>query len=76
MSKRVGKGGAFLGLAELLLVISLGLCPREIPRSSPDSSQKTQSFPTLLLRLTQSLQTKIPIIDRPSLAGVFPHKAL
>ena len=32
LSKRVGKDRVFLGLAGLLLGISLGLCPREIPR--------------------------------------------
>ena len=41
--------------AGLLLGISLGLRPREIPRSSPASPQKTPSFPPLLLRLTQTV---------------------
>ena len=53
LSKRVGKDGVFLRLAVLLLRISLGLRPREIPRSSPASPRKTPSFPPLLLRLTQ-----------------------
>ena len=39
----------------LFLGISLGLCPREIPRSSPASPWETPSFPPLLLRLTQSV---------------------
>ena len=47
--------GVFLGLAELLLGISLGLCPREIPQSSPASPWKTPSIPPLLLGLTQPL---------------------
>ena len=54
MNKRVGKDGVFLGLAGLLLGISPGLRPREIPRSSPAFPQKTPSFPPLLLRLTHS----------------------
>ena len=33
--------GAYLGLAGLLLGISLGLRPREIPQSSPASHRKT-----------------------------------
>ena len=53
MSKRVGKDGVFLGLAGLILRISLGLCPREIPRSLPASPRKTPSVPPLLLGLTQ-----------------------
>ena len=53
LSKRVRKHSVFLGLAELLLGISLGLCPREIPQSSPASPWKTPSFPPLLLRLNQ-----------------------
>ena len=53
LSKRVGKDRVFLGLAGLLLRISFGLCPREIPRSRPASPRKTLSFPPLLLRLTQ-----------------------
>ena len=51
LSKRVGKDGVFLGLAELLLRISLRLRPREIPRSSTASPRKTPSFPPILLRL-------------------------
>ena len=51
-SKRVGMDRVFLGLAGLLLGISPGLCPREIPRSSPASPQKTLSIPPLLLGLT------------------------
>ena len=54
LSKRVGKDRVFLGLAGMLLGISLGLCPREIPWSSPASPRKTPSFPPLLLRLTHS----------------------
>ena len=46
--------GVVLGLAELLLRISLGLCPQEIPRSSPASPWKTSSSPPLLLGLTHS----------------------
>ena len=44
--------GAFLGLAGLLLRISLGLRPREIPRSSPASPRKTLAIPPILLGLT------------------------
>ena len=44
----------FLGLAGLLLGIYLGLCPQEIPLSSPASPRKTPSIPPLLLGLTQS----------------------
>jgi len=50
--------GVFLGLAGLLLGISLGLRPREIPRSSPASPRKTPSFPPLLLRLTHSISNR------------------
>ena len=46
--------GIFLGLARLLLRISLGNRPQEIPQSSPASPRKTPSFPPLLLRLTQA----------------------
>ena len=46
--------GVFLRLAGLLLRISLGLCPREIPWSSPTDPQKTLSIPPLLLGLTNS----------------------
>ena len=53
LSKSVGKDRVFLGLAGLLLGISLGLRPREIPRSSLASPRKTPSFRPLLLRLTQ-----------------------
>ena len=45
--------GVFLRLAGLLLGISLGLCPREIPSSSPASPRKTPSIPPLFLGLTQ-----------------------
>ena len=55
LSKSVGKSGNFLGLAGLLLGISLGLRPREIPRSSPASPWKTPSIPPLLLGLTHSI---------------------
>ena len=51
-SKRVGMDGVFLGLAGLLLGISLGLRPREIPQSSPVSPWKTPSIPPLLLGIT------------------------
>ena len=54
MGKRVGKNWVFLRLTGLILRISFSLCPQEIPRSSPTSSQKTGSVPPLLLRLTQS----------------------
>ena len=47
--------GVFLGLAGLLLRISLGLHPQEIPCSSPSSPWKTLSIPPLLLGLTQSI---------------------
>ena len=40
-----GKDGVFLGLAGLLLEVSLGLRPREIPPNSPASPWKTPSFP-------------------------------
>ena len=53
LSKRVGKDEVFLWMAGLLLGISLGLCPWEIPRSSPASPWKTLSFPPILLRLNQ-----------------------
>ena len=43
----------FLGLAWLLLRISLGLRPWESPRSSPASPRKNPSIPPLLLGLTQ-----------------------
>ena len=39
-SKRVKMARFFLGLAGLLLRISLGLCPWKFPRSSPASPQK------------------------------------
>ena len=45
--------GVFLGLAGMLLGISLGLRPWEIPRSSPASPRKIPSIPPLLLGLTQ-----------------------
>ena len=54
LSERVRMDGFFLGLPGLLLGTSLGLCPREIPRSSPASPQKTPSIPPLLLGLTHS----------------------
>ena len=41
LTKRVGKCSVFLGLAGLLLRISIGLRPQEIPRSSPVSQGKT-----------------------------------
>ena len=53
-SERVGMHGVFLGLAGLLLGISLRLCFRDIPRSSPASPWKTLSIPPLLLGLTHS----------------------
>ena len=43
LNKRVGKDRVFLRLAGLLLGISLGLRPREIPRSRPASPWKTPS---------------------------------
>ena len=46
--------GVFLGLAGLLLGISLGFRPREIPRSIPASPRKIPSIPPLLLGITQS----------------------
>ena len=45
--------GIFLELAGLLLGISLGLRPWELPRSSPASPWKIPSIPPLLLGLTQ-----------------------
>ena len=42
----------FLGLAGLLLGISLGLRPQDISRSNPASPRKTPSIPPLLLGLT------------------------
>ena len=59
LSKRVGKDMVFLGLAGLILGISLGLSPWEIPRSSPASHWKTLSFPPLLLKLTHSQPKRI-----------------
>ena len=56
-SQRVGKDGDFLRLSGLLLGISLGIRPREIPRSSPASPWKTPSFPPLLLRSTQYINS-------------------
>ena len=50
--KRVGMDGVFLGLARLLLGISLRRCPRKISQSSPASPRKTLSIPTILLGLT------------------------
>ena len=47
--------GFFLGLAGRLLRISLRLCPRELPRSSPASPRKTLSITPVVLGLTQSL---------------------
>ena len=47
--------GVFLGLAGLLLKISLGLRPQEIPWSSPARPRKTPSIPPLLLGFTQYL---------------------
>ena len=59
LSKRVGMDGVFLGLLllglGLLLGISFGLCPQEIPPSSPASPWKTPSIPPLFLGLTQSV---------------------
>ena len=49
----------FLGLTGLLLRISLGLSPQEIPRSSPASTQKTPSIPPLLFGLTQYIGYEI-----------------
>ena len=43
-SKRVWMDGVFLGLG-----IYLGLCPQEIPRSSPASPWKTPTFLPLYL---------------------------
>ena len=57
-SKRVGMDKAFLGLAGLLLGISLGLRPREIPRSRPASPPETLFIPPLLLGLTHSSRKK------------------
>ena len=45
--------GFSLGWQAMLLGISLGLRPQEIPRSSPASPRKTPPIPPLLLRLTQ-----------------------
>ena len=61
LSKRVRKDRVFLGLAGLLLGISLWLCPRKIPCSSPASHWKTPSFPPLLLRLTQYDLTELHV---------------
>ena len=44
--------GFFLWVEGLLLWISLGLPPREVPRSSPTIPLKTLSIPPLLLGLT------------------------
>ena len=51
-SKRGGTDGVFQGLAGLLWGISRGRSPGEIPRSSPASTRKTPSIPTLLLGFT------------------------
>ena len=51
--------GVVLRLAGLLLGISLGLLPREIPRSSPASPRKTTSIPPLLLGLSQSVNESV-----------------
>ena len=66
--------GVFLGLAGLLIGISLGLRPREITQSSPAGPQKTPSIPPLLLGLTQytpssagSVLSNIP----PALLGIY-----
>ena len=58
-SKRVQMDGVFLGLAGLLPGISLGLCRREILRSSPASLWKTQSIPPLLLGLTRYFRRQL-----------------
>ena len=52
LSKRVRKDRVFLILPGLLLRISLGLRPREIPRSSPASPWKNPSFRPLLLPIS------------------------
>ena len=49
----------FLGLAGLLLGISLGLGPWEIPGRSPASPWKTLSIPPLLLGLTQYVRASV-----------------
>ena len=54
-SKRVGMDGVLLGLAGLLLGISLGLRPWEIPWSSRASPRKTPFIPPLLLGLTHDV---------------------
>ena len=56
-SKILRMDKVFLGLAGLLLKISLGLCPREIPRSSSASPWETPSIPSLFLGLTQYSQS-------------------
>ena len=52
--KGVGKDWVFLGLASLLLGISHGLRPLEIPRPNRASLWKTLSIPPLLLGSTQT----------------------
>ena len=54
LSKVVGKDRIILGLAWLLLGISLGLRPREISQRSLASLWKTPSVPLLLMRLIHS----------------------
>ena len=53
-SKSVRMDRVFFWLAGLLLVISFGIWPMEIPRRGPANPWKTPSFPTLVLGLTQS----------------------
>ena len=60
MSKIRGKDGVFLGLAGLVLGISLGPCPQKIPRSSPASPRKALPFHLLLIRLTQNTSLLSP----------------
>ena len=57
----------FLGLSGLLLGISLGLRPWEIPRRSPASPRKTPSIPPLILGLTQTFRN---LLDSPKRVGL------
>ena len=58
----------------MLLGISLGLCPQEVPRSSSASPRKTPSITTLLLGFTQSAARLVVLASRlVVLAAVLLH---
>ena len=61
--------GIFLGLAGLLLGISLGLRPWEIPRSNPAIPLKTPFIPPLIIVLTHSVYATENRLTMVSLMG-------